>query len=76
MFSGLSADFIENTTKWKFLYEAKEPDNLPFHEPWQTKLNRFQKLVLLWSRMIVLQVFRNIILFNGIFMLFKHVTQK
>jgi hypothetical protein len=47
MFSGLSADFIENTTKWKFLYEAKEPDNLPFHEPWQTKLNRFQKLVLL-----------------------------
>ena len=27
------------------LNDAKEPDNLPLHEPWYSKLNRFQKLL-------------------------------
>ncbi len=44
-FLGFSSDLVGNLTKWKFLYEAKEPDNLPLHEPWHSRLNRFQKLV-------------------------------
>ena len=27
------------------MFDAKEPDNLPFHEPWYSRLNRFHKLV-------------------------------
>ena len=27
------------------LYDAKEPDNLPLHEPWYSRLSRFQKLL-------------------------------
>ena len=36
---------VENNAKWKLLFDAKEPDNLPFHEPWYSCLNRFHKLV-------------------------------
>ena len=43
---GFITDLAENNAKWKLLFDAKEPDNLPFHEPWYSRLNRFHKLVI------------------------------
>ncbi len=40
---GFTTDLVENHARWKLLYEAKEPDNLPLHEPWYSRLNRFHK---------------------------------
>ena len=44
-FIGFITDLVDNNAKWKLLFDAKEPDNLPFHEPWYSRLNRFHKLV-------------------------------
>ena len=43
---GLCNDFVDSNARWKLLYEAKEPDNLPLHEPWYSRLGRFHKLVI------------------------------
>ena len=45
-FKGFIVDMTDNVSKWKLLYDAKEPDNLPFHEPWYSRLNRFHKVVI------------------------------
>lgn len=29
------------------LFDAKEPDNLPLHEPWYSKLSKFRRLLLI-----------------------------
>lgn len=42
---GFSADLVDSAPRWKLLHEAKEPDNLPLHEPWYSRLSRFHKLV-------------------------------
>ena len=39
----------ENCSRWQMLYDAKEPDNLPLHEPWYSRLSRFQKLLVIAS---------------------------
>ena len=43
---GLTNDFVESHTRWRLLFDAKEPDNLPLHEPWYSRLGRFHKLVI------------------------------
>ena len=43
---GLSSDLVEKAKQWQMIYEAKEPDNLPLHEPWYSRLTRFHKLVI------------------------------
>ena len=43
---GLSTDLVEKAKQWQMIYEAKEPDNLPLHEPWYSRLTRFHKLVI------------------------------
>ena len=39
----------ENSSRWQMLYDAKEPDNLPLHEPWYSRHSRFQKLLVIAS---------------------------
>ena len=41
------ADFAVHTDNWKMIYEAKEPDDLPLHEPWHSRLSKFHKLVVI-----------------------------
>ena len=43
---GLTDDMVENQGRWQMLCDAKEPDNLPLHEPWYSRLSRFHKLVI------------------------------
>ena len=43
-FKGFTQDLVDNHPRWKLLYEAKEPDNLPLHEPWYSRLSRFHKV--------------------------------
>jgi dynein heavy chain len=42
---GFTHDLVESVVRWKLLFDAKEPDNLPLHEPWYSRLSRFHKLV-------------------------------
>ena len=44
---GFTKDLENNCNRWQMLYDAKEPDNLPLHEPWYSKLSRFQKLLVI-----------------------------
>ena len=46
---GFTKDLEENCSRWQMLYDAKEPDNLPLHEPWYSRLSRFQKLLVIAS---------------------------
>lgn len=32
---------------WQVIYDAKEPDNLPLHEPWYSSLSKFYRLVVI-----------------------------
>ena len=43
-FKGFTQDLVDSHSRWKLLYEAKEPDNLPLHEPWYSRLSRFHKV--------------------------------
>ena len=43
-FKGFAQDLVDSHSRWKLLYEAKEPDNLPLHEPWYSRLSRFHKV--------------------------------
>ncbi len=42
---GFAQDLVDSHPRWRLLHEAKEPDNLPLHEPWYSRLGRFHKLV-------------------------------
>ena len=42
---GFAQDLVDSQDRWKILYDAKEPDNLPLHEPWYSRLSRFHKVV-------------------------------
>ena len=44
---GLSTDLVEKAKQWQMIYEAKEPDNLPLHEPWYSKLSKFNRFVVI-----------------------------
>ena len=47
MFAGLCSDFVQNSSFWLVLHEAKEPDNLPLKEPWYSSLTPFLRLVVI-----------------------------
>ena len=46
-FEGIVDDFCKNEEKWKCIFDAAEPDDLPFHQPWETKLMKFHKLIII-----------------------------
>lgn len=45
--TGLSADLEVSSDLWMNKVLAKEPDNLPLHEPWYTKANKFVRMLLI-----------------------------
>ena len=45
MIKGLTGDLLSRASTWRVVYEAKEPDNLPLHEPWYSSLSNFHRLV-------------------------------
>lgn len=46
-FTGIVEDFKVHNENWKMIYDAKEPDDLPLHEPWHSKLSKFHRLVVI-----------------------------
>ena len=44
---GLCEDVLHGPQRWKVFYDAKEPDNLPLHEPWYSNLSKFQRLLVI-----------------------------
>eukprot|EP00879_Flechtneria_rotunda_P017460 GHRR01018298.1.p1 GENE.GHRR01018298.1~~GHRR01018298.1.p1 ORF type:complete len:1011 (+),score=303.03 GHRR01018298.1:919-3951(+) len=46
-FEGLEADFREHQDAFKVVYDAADPVAAPLHNPWSTKLDPFQRLLLL-----------------------------
>ena len=44
---GISKDLCTSSAKWRVVIEAKEPDNLPLHEPWYSKLSKFNRFVVI-----------------------------
>ena len=45
-FAGIVEDFTKFSNKWKLFYDAIETDDLPLHEPWNSRLEKLQKLIL------------------------------
>ncbi|CAH0557250.1 unnamed protein product [Brassicogethes aeneus] len=46
-FSGLRKHIESNLSGWKSIFDSGEPQNIPLPEPWNTKLNTFQKIIIL-----------------------------
>ena len=46
-YAGISDDFAVHNENWKMIYDAKEPDDLPLHEPWHSRLSKFHRLVVI-----------------------------
>ena len=46
-FKGIVQDFHDNDRKWKIIFDAVEPDDLPLHQPWNTRLTRLHKLIII-----------------------------
>ncbi|KAG8243033.1 Dynein heavy chain 7, axonemal [Homalodisca vitripennis] len=47
MFQGIREHFESNIKEWKKFFDSMEPHKNPYPEPWEKKLNSFQKIVLL-----------------------------
>ena len=47
IFSGIIEDFQVNSKKWKIIYDSCEPDDLPFHQPWNARLTKLHKLMMI-----------------------------
>lgn len=47
LFKNIKADFESNTNKWKDIYDSLEPHLATFPDPWDKKLNYFQKCLIL-----------------------------
>ena len=47
VFTGIAEDFSVHNENWKMIYDAKEPDDLPLHEPWHSRLPKFHRLVVI-----------------------------
>ena len=45
-FQGIVQDYKTNQ-RWKIVRDAKEPDNLPLHEPWYTNLDPLKRLLVI-----------------------------
>ena len=46
-YAGIAEDFTIHNENWKMIYDAKEPDDLPLHEPWHSRLSKFHRLVII-----------------------------
>ncbi|GFO33725.1 dynein heavy chain 12, axonemal-like, partial [Plakobranchus ocellatus] len=46
-FKGFRQDFVQNVNKWRDFYNEKEPHKAAIPEPWQSKLNDFQRMIIL-----------------------------
>ena len=46
-YAGIAEDFVVHNENWKMIYDAKEPDDLPLHEPWHSRLSKFHRLVII-----------------------------
>ncbi|KAL3319619.1 hypothetical protein Ciccas_001702 [Cichlidogyrus casuarinus] len=46
-FKGIADHVTNNLKSWQAYYESKEPHNAPLPQPWNTKLNTFQALIVL-----------------------------
>ena len=46
-FHGLADSFKEDQAPWYEIYNSADPAALPLPEPWATKLDRFQKLLVM-----------------------------
>jgi dynein heavy chain len=46
-FKGFDKYFIENHLKFKFIFDSLEPQNEKMPGDWETKLNTFQKLIII-----------------------------
>ena len=46
-YDGIAEDFAVHNENWKMIYDAKEPDDLPLHEPWHSRLSKFHRLVVI-----------------------------
>ena len=45
--SGLSLDLESSSSSWKLLHDAREPDNLPLHEPWYSRVDRAKRVLVI-----------------------------
>ena len=46
-FKGLVEEFTTNSDAWRVIYDTPEAHEVPYPEPWNTKLIIFQKLLVL-----------------------------
>uniref|UniRef100_S4RYH4 Uncharacterized protein n=1 Tax=Petromyzon marinus TaxID=7757 RepID=S4RYH4_PETMA len=46
-FQGFREHFESAMEQWRAIYESKTPHNAPFPQPWDTKLNIFQKMIVI-----------------------------
>jgi dynein heavy chain len=46
-FQGIREDFSTHQQNWKLIFDALEPDSLPLHEPWHSRLPSFLRLVVI-----------------------------
>ena len=46
-FQGIRENFVTHEDNWKMIYDAIEPDNLPLHEPWHSRLSSFYRLIVI-----------------------------
>ena len=46
-YSGIAEDFKTHNDNWKMIFDAKEPDDLPLHEPWHSRLSKFHRLIVI-----------------------------
>ena len=46
-FDGVSADFVNHLEGYKRIFDSPEPHKQPLPEPWHSRLNSFQRIILL-----------------------------
>uniref|UniRef100_T1J5R6 Uncharacterized protein n=1 Tax=Strigamia maritima TaxID=126957 RepID=T1J5R6_STRMM len=46
-FANMTSFFLDNSETFKIIFDATEPQMEPLPEPWETKLSRFQKILIL-----------------------------
>ena len=46
-FDGILSDFMSNSDKFKTIFDAPNPQDIEFPEPWNIKLDSFSRILLL-----------------------------
>ena len=47
VFKGLDEHFTDNGDKWRKIYEAADPQKVPFPSPWKKQLTDVQKMIIM-----------------------------